>query len=168
MLRHCFHGGFEILMGRIDEQPLSQNVMRHQRRELGSNGSVMFVARTDQNPVPVPATGFRWLDEQQHLTLEEIRGKPTEHPPGEEGPVLSKRLENPLVFERLHVIRHRRFPPRWLANRRPGNRRTLIVVRPGRRSDQCGSRGEPAARMRRLRRRRESWPPPSARTDRWR
>lgn len=78
--------------------------MRHQRRELGLNGSVMFVVRTDQNPVPVPATGFRWLNEQQHLTLEEVRGKPTEHSLGEEGPVLNKRLENPLVFERLHVF----------------------------------------------------------------
>jgi len=77
--------------------------MRHQRRELGLNGSVMFVVRTYQNPVPVPAAGFRWLNEQQHLTLEEIHGKPTEHALGEEGRVLSKRLENPLVFERLHV-----------------------------------------------------------------
>src|SRR6266403_1212207 len=78
--------------------------MRHQRRELGLNGSVMFVVRTDQYPVPVPATGFRWLNEQQHLTLEEVLGKPTEHSLGEEGPVLNKRLENPLVFERLHVF----------------------------------------------------------------
>ena len=77
--------------------------MRHQRRELGLNGSVMFVVRADQNPVPVPATGFRWLNEQQHLTLEEVRGKPTEHSLGEESPVLNKRLENPLVFELLHV-----------------------------------------------------------------
>ena len=77
--------------------------MRHQRRELGLNGSVMFVVRTDQNPVPVPATGFRWLNEQQHLTLEEVHGKPAEHSLGEEGPVLNKRLENPLMFECLHV-----------------------------------------------------------------
>ena len=81
--------------------------MRHQRRELGLNGSVMFVVRTDQNPVPVPATGFRWLNEQQHLTLEEVRGKPTEHSLGKEGPVLNKRLENPLVFERFHVFESR-------------------------------------------------------------
>ena len=58
----------------------------------------MFVVRTDQNPVPVPATGFRRLDEQQHQTLEDVRGKATEHSPGEEGPVASKRLENPLVL----------------------------------------------------------------------
>ena len=81
--------------------------MRHQRRELGLNGSVMFVVRTNQNPVPVPATGFRWLNEQQHLTLEEVRGKPTEHSLGEERPVLHKRLENPLVFERFHVFESR-------------------------------------------------------------
>ena len=77
--------------------------MRHQRWELGLNGSVMLVIGADQNPVPVPAAGFRWLNEQQHLTLEEVRGKPTEHSLGEESPVLNKRLENPLVFERLHV-----------------------------------------------------------------
>jgi hypothetical protein len=58
--------------------------MRHQRRELGLNGRVVFVVRTDQRPVPFPATGFRWLNEQQHLTLEEVK--------------------NPLVFERLHVF----------------------------------------------------------------
>jgi hypothetical protein len=103
MPRHCFHGGFEIFVCRIDEKPLSENLVRHQRLELGLNGSVTFVVRTDQDPMPVPATGFRWLDEQQHLTLEEVRGKPTEHSLGEEGPVLDKRLENPLVFERLHV-----------------------------------------------------------------
>lgn len=107
MLRHRFHGGFEIFVGGIDEKPLSQNLMRRQRRELGLNGSVMFVVRTDENPVPVPATGFRWLNEQQHLTLEEVRGKPTEHSLGEEGPVLIKRLENPLVVERLHVLESR-------------------------------------------------------------
>jgi hypothetical protein len=103
-LCHCFHRGFEIFVGRIDEKPLSQNLMRHQRREFGLNGSVIFVVRTHQNPVPVPAPGFRWLNEQQHLALEEVRGKPTEHSLGEEGRVLDKRLENPLVFERFHVF----------------------------------------------------------------
>ena len=64
----------------------------------------MFVVGTDQNPVPFPAAGFRGLDEQQHLTLEEVCGQPTEHSLGEEGPVVDERLENPLVFERLHVF----------------------------------------------------------------
>jgi len=104
MLRHSFYGGFEILVRRIDEQPLSQNLMRHQRWELGLNGRVMFVFRTDQDTVPLPASGFRWLNEQQHLALEDVRGKPTEHSLGEERRVLSKRFENPLVFERLHVF----------------------------------------------------------------
>jgi hypothetical protein len=79
--------------------------MRPQRWELGLDGRVMFVIRTDQNHMPVPATGFRWLNEQQHLTLQEIRGKPAEHSPGEEGRVRTKRLENPLVFERLHALK---------------------------------------------------------------
>jgi len=62
----------------------------------------MFVVRTDQDPMPFPAAGFRWLNEQEHLTLEEVRGEPAKHSLGEEGRVLNKRLENPLVFERLH------------------------------------------------------------------
>ena len=77
--------------------------MRHQRGELGLQGSVMLVVRTEQNSVPIPAPGFRWLHEQQHLTLEEVRGKPAEHSFGEKSRVLNKRLENPLVFELLHV-----------------------------------------------------------------
>jgi len=104
MLRHCFHGGFEIFVGRIDEKPLSQNLMRRQRRELGLNGGVMFEVSADQNPVPVPAAGFRWLNQQQHLTLEQVHGKPTEHSLGKEGPVLNKRLKNPLVFELLRHV----------------------------------------------------------------
>jgi hypothetical protein len=71
----------------------------------------MGVVRADQNPVPFPAAGFRWLDEQQHLALEEVRGEPTKHPLGEEGRVLDKRLENPLVFERFGP-RCRVFQPR--------------------------------------------------------
>ena len=62
----------------------------------------MFVVRTDQDAMPFPAAGFRWLNEQEHLTLEEVRGEPAKHSLGEEGRVLNKRLENPLVFERLH------------------------------------------------------------------
>ena len=103
MLRDCVHGGFEILVGGIDEKPLSQNRMRQQGGELGLNGSVMPVVRTEQNPVPVPAPGFRGLNEQQHLTFEEVHGKPAEHSFGEESRVLNKRLENPLVFELLHM-----------------------------------------------------------------
>src|ERR1700685_1951546 len=103
MLRYRLHGGFEIFVRRIDEKPLSQNLMRQQRREFGLNGSVMLVVRTDQNSVPVPAAGFGWLNEQQHLTLEEVCGRPTEHSRGKEGRVLNQRVENPLVSERLHV-----------------------------------------------------------------
>jgi hypothetical protein len=64
----------------------------------------MLVARTDQNPVPVPTAGFGWLNQQQHLTLEEVRGEATEPALSEEGRVLHKRIENPLVLERLHVL----------------------------------------------------------------
>src|SRR5271170_953955 len=69
-LRHCFHGGFEIIVGGIDEKPLSEDFMRPQRGELGSHGRVMFVGRTDQDPVPVPAAGLGWFNQEQHLALE--------------------------------------------------------------------------------------------------
>ena len=78
--------------------------MRPKSRELGLNGSMMFVVRTDQNSMPVPAARFRWLNQQQHLTLEQVHGKPTEHSLGKEGPVLNKRLKNPLVFELLRHV----------------------------------------------------------------
>ncbi len=100
--RHSFHGGFEIFMDRLDEKPLSQKPVRGQCWEFGLNGSVMLEAGTDQNPMPLPAAGFRWLNQQQHLTLEEVRGKPAEHALSEEGGVLGKRLENPLMLELLH------------------------------------------------------------------
>ena len=82
--------------------------MRHQRWELGLNGSVMLVIGAEQNPVPVPAAGFRWLNEQKHQTLEEVRGKPAEHPLREERRVLDKLLEDPVVFELLHLFESRR------------------------------------------------------------
>src|SRR5271155_1091504 len=78
--------------------------MRQQRREFGLNRSVMLVVRTDQNPMPIPAAGLRWLNQQQHLTLEEVHGKPTEHALGEKSRVLNKRFDNPLVFKLLHVF----------------------------------------------------------------
>src|ERR1700680_2098208 len=79
--------------------------MRHQRRELGLDGSVMFIVCADKDAVPIPATGLRRLDKQQHLTLEEVCGQPTEHSLGKEGPVINKGIENPFVFECLHIFR---------------------------------------------------------------
>jgi hypothetical protein len=79
--------------------------MRRQRWELGPNGSVMFVVRTDQDAMPVPATGFRWLNENQHLTPEKVGGQATEHCLAKKSPMISQRIENPFVFERLHLFR---------------------------------------------------------------
>jgi hypothetical protein len=92
-------------MSRIGVEPFSQDLMWPQRREFGLDGRVMLVGRTDQHAMPLPAAGLRWLDEHQHLTPEEVRGEPTEHSLRKEGRVLGKRIENPLVIERLlHVI----------------------------------------------------------------
>ena len=78
--------------------------MRRQGGEFGLDGSVMSVIGTDQNPVPCPAAGFGGLNQQEHLTFEEVRRKAAEHWLGEEGGVLGKRFENPLVLELLHVF----------------------------------------------------------------
>jgi hypothetical protein len=64
----------------------------------------MCAVRADQDPVPLPATGFGGLDEHQHLTLEQVHGEPAEHPLRKEGPVFSKRLDDPLVLERLQCF----------------------------------------------------------------
>ena len=90
-------------MRRIDEKPLSQNLMRRQRGKLILKGRVMFVAGANQYSVPIPSAGFRWLDQQQHLTLEQVGGKSAEHPLSEEGRVINNRIENPLVIEFLHA-----------------------------------------------------------------
>jgi hypothetical protein len=50
--------------------------MRHQRRELGLNGSVMFVVRTDQYAITGPATGFRYRHKKQHLAPEKYPDRP--------------------------------------------------------------------------------------------
>jgi hypothetical protein len=45
-LRRGFHSGFKVFVGRIDEKPFSQHLMRHQRGEFGLNGGVMLVVGT--------------------------------------------------------------------------------------------------------------------------
>lgn len=107
-LHYCFHGGLKIFVGGIDEEPLSQKLMRPQRGELGLQGRVMFEAGADQNSMPFPAAGFGGLNEQEHLTLKEVRGEAAEHALGEEGRMIEKGVENPLVLEGLHVyLRYR-------------------------------------------------------------
>ena len=59
--------------------------------------------RTEQNPVPVPAAGFRRLNQQQHLAFEDVGCKPAEHALGEEGGVPGKSIQNPFVLELLHA-----------------------------------------------------------------
>ena len=59
--------------------------MRGEGGKVSANGRVMLVVRSDKNAVPLPATGFRRLDQHEHQTLVEICGKPAEHPLGEEG-----------------------------------------------------------------------------------
>jgi hypothetical protein len=69
--------------------------------------------------------GFRWLNEHEHLALEEVRGKPAEHSFSEERPALDKRVENPMVFERLHSLQVS------AAADRPNNRFSEAATRSG-------------------------------------
>jgi hypothetical protein len=66
----------------------------------------MLPFRADQHTVPLPAAGLCRLDEHQHHALVEVRGKPSEHPLGEEGRAPGEGLEDPLVVERLHAPSH--------------------------------------------------------------
>ena len=66
----------------------------------------MSVVRTDQYAVPFPTAGFRWLNKQHHLALEEIRGEATEHAFRKEGRVLNEGHKNPFMLERLHAFAH--------------------------------------------------------------
>ena len=43
------------------------------------------------------------LDEDEHLPVVQVRGKPAEHPLGEKARPSRKRLQNPFVVERLHA-----------------------------------------------------------------
>jgi hypothetical protein len=87
-----FHDGFKIVFGRIDEKPLSQDVMRLQRRELILKGFVMFVICADQNSVPVPAAGFGGFHKHEHLTFEKVDRQPTKHSFRKEGRVLGEAI----------------------------------------------------------------------------
>ena len=60
-----FHGGFEVVVSRIDEKPLPPNLMRHQGRELGLDGRVILVVRTDQRSASSYVATLRWISSQR-------------------------------------------------------------------------------------------------------
>ena len=64
----------------------------------------MFVARTDQNAMPVPAAGFCGLNQHKHLTFEEVDGQSTEHSFRKKGGMIREGIKNPLVLEFFHTL----------------------------------------------------------------
>ena len=76
--------------------------MRRERGEVRANRLVILETRADQDAVPSPAAGLRRLDEDEHLALVHVGGKPSKHPFRKEARMTGERVEDPLVVERLH------------------------------------------------------------------
>src|SRR5262249_42345143 len=100
--RHSFHRQLEVLMTRVDIEPLLQDVVRRQMRELFENSVLMRMFRADKNAMPHPAASLGWFHQHQHLAAEQVSGQSTEHPFYEEAGVFLKDLKNPFVVECLH------------------------------------------------------------------
>ena len=105
-LRHAFHRRLEVLMTRVDVEPLLQNVVRRQFRELFDDPGLLCSVSADQDAMPVPPASPGWFDQDHHHATEQVNGQSTEHPLGEEAGVVLEDLKNPLVVERFHP----RFP----------------------------------------------------------
>ena len=98
------HRRLEFSMGRIDVEPLAENVMRAESRKLAPDRRVMLEVSPHQDAVPFPAAGLRRLDEHEHEPLVQIGGEAAEHPLCEEAAMGRKRLEDPLVVEGLQSV----------------------------------------------------------------
>ena len=105
--RHSLHRRLEVLMTRVDVEPLLQDVVRRQLRELFDDRGLMRMFRADQDAMPLPPTSLGLFDQEHHLATEQVDGQATEHPLGEEAGVVLEVLKDPLVVERSHL-------PLWL------------------------------------------------------
>jgi hypothetical protein len=99
---HSFHCLLEVLITRIDVEPLLQDVMRRQLRELLDDRGVMRMLSTDQNAMPLPPPRLGWFDQDHHLAAEQVDGQSAEHPLGEEAGMLLEDLKDPFVVEGSH------------------------------------------------------------------
>ena len=104
-LRYSFHCRFEIVMTRVDVEPLSQNVVPRQLRELFDDCGVTRTLRADQDAMPLPPPRAGWFDQDHHLAAEHVNGQSTKHPLREECRVVLQVLKDPFVIERFHVNR---------------------------------------------------------------
>src|SRR5262249_38029378 len=100
---HAFHRRLEVLMTRVDVEPLLQDFVRRQLRERFDDRRLMCMVRADEDTVPLPAASPGWFDQDHHLTAEQVNGQSTEHPLGEEARVVFEEPEDPFVVERFHL-----------------------------------------------------------------
>ena len=100
--RHSFQRRLEVRVPRVEIEPLLEDAMRRQLRELGDDRAVMRVVGADEDAVPLPPAGLRRLDEDHHLAAEQVDGQPAEHPLGEEARMVLEGLHDPFVVEGLH------------------------------------------------------------------
>ena len=101
--RHSFHRRLEVLLMRVDVEPLLQDVVRRQLRELFDDRGLMRMLRADQDAMPLPPASPGWFDQEHHLAAEQVDGQSTEHPLGEEAGVVLEDLKDPFVVERFHL-----------------------------------------------------------------
>ncbi len=100
--RHSFNRRLEVLVTRVDVEPLLQDVVRRQLRELFDDRGLMRMFRADQDAMPVPPASLGWLDQEHHLAAEQVDCQSTEHPLGEEAGVAFEDLKDPFVVEGSH------------------------------------------------------------------
>ena len=101
--RNSFHRRLEVLMTRGDVEPLLQDVVRRQLRELFDDRRLMRMFRADQDAMPLPPATHRWFDQDDHLAAEQVDGQSTEHPLGEKAGMVLEDLKDPFVVERSHL-----------------------------------------------------------------
>jgi hypothetical protein len=99
---HSSHRRLEVVMTRVDVEPLLQGVMRGQLRERFDDRGLMRMIRADQDTMPLPPASPGWFDQDHHLAAEQVDGQSTEHPLGEEAGVVLEDPKNPFVVERSH------------------------------------------------------------------
>ena len=99
---HPIHRRLEVLMTRVDVEPLLQDVVRCQLRKFFDDARMMRMLGADQDAVPFPPPSSGWFDQDHHHPAEQVDGEPTEHPLGEETRVVFEDLKDPFVVERLH------------------------------------------------------------------
>ncbi len=100
--RHSFHSGLEVLMTRVDVEPLFQDFVRLQLRDFFDDRGLIRTLCADQDPMPVPPAAPGWFDQDHHLAAEQVDGQSTEHPLCEKARLVLKGLKDPFVVECFH------------------------------------------------------------------